>query len=113
MDTGMGMGAVKYKVRVSKILQETIESLRAPTAFSRSLKEKAEIFFVFGFDGTGNSVLIWKPEFKLFSDWISKNVELDSEDSDSDDNNGAELIAPSYFLLEMSTLMTLYAKAAS
>jgi hypothetical protein len=38
------MGAVKYEVRVSRTLQETIESLRAPSSFSRSLKEKAEIF---------------------------------------------------------------------
>jgi hypothetical protein len=53
VDTSMGMGAVKYEVRVSRTLQETIESLRVPFAISRSLKEKAEIFFVFGFDGAG------------------------------------------------------------
>jgi hypothetical protein len=111
--TGTGMGAIKYEVRVSRILQETIESLRALSAFSRSLKEKAEIFFVFGFDGAGQNVLIWKPEFKLFSERISKNVEPDSEGSDSDDDNGTELVCPSYFLLEMSTSMTLYAEAAS
>jgi hypothetical protein len=111
--TGMGMEVVKYEVRVSKTLQETIESLRAPSAFSRILKEKAEIFFVFGFDGVGQSVLIRKPKFKLFSERISKNVEPDSEDSNSNDDNGTELVCPSYFLLEMSTLMTLYAEAAS
>jgi hypothetical protein len=110
---GTGMGAVKYEVRVSRSLQETIESLRAPSSFYRSLTEKAEIFFVFGFDGSGQSVLIKKPEFKLLSERISKNVEPDSEDSDSDDDNGTELVCPSYFLLEMSTSMTLYAEAAS
>jgi hypothetical protein len=57
---GYGDGAVKYEVRVSRTPQETIESLRAPSKFSRSLKEKAEIFFVFGFDGFGNGVLIRK-----------------------------------------------------
>jgi hypothetical protein len=86
--TGTGMGAVKYEVRVSRSIQETIESLRAPSSFYRSLTEKAEIFFVFGFDGSGHSVLIKKPEFKLLSEWISKNVEPDSDDSDSDDDNG-------------------------
>jgi hypothetical protein len=87
--------------------------LRALSTFYRSLTEKAEIFFVFGFDGSGQSVLIKKPEFKLLSERISKNVEPDSEDSDSDDDNGTELVCPSYFLLEMSTSMTLYAEAAS
>jgi hypothetical protein len=113
MGMGTGMGAVKYEVRVSRSLQETIESLKAPSSFYRSLIEKAEIFFVFGFDGSGQSVLIKKPEFKLLSEWISKNVEPDSEDSNSDDDNGTELVCPSYFLLEMSTSMTLYAEAAS
>jgi hypothetical protein len=111
--TGMGMGAVKYEVRVSRTLQETIESLRALSTFYRSLTEKAEIFFVFGFDGSGQSVLIKKPEFKLLSERISKNVEPDLEDSDSDDNNGTELVCPSYFLLEISTSMMLYTEAAS
>jgi hypothetical protein len=111
--TGTGMGAVKYEVRVSRSLQETIESLRAPSSFYRSLTEKAEIFFVFGFNSSGQSVLIKKPEFKLLSERISKNVEPDSEDSDSDDDNGTELVCPSYFLLKMSTSMTLYAEAAS
>jgi hypothetical protein len=111
--TGTGMGAVKYEVRVSRSIQETIESLRAPSSFYRSLTEKAEIFFVYGFDGSGHNVLIKKPEFKLLSERISKNVELDSDDSDSDDDNGTKLVCPCYFLLEMSTLMTLYAEAAS
>jgi hypothetical protein len=48
------MGAVKYEVRISRILQETIESLRAPSTFYKSLTEKAEIFFVFGFDGSAH-----------------------------------------------------------
>jgi hypothetical protein len=113
VDTGTGMEAVKYEVRVSITLQETIESLRAPSTFYRSLTEKAEIFFVFGFDGSGQSVLIKKPKFKLLSERISKNVEPDSENSDSDDDNSIELVCPSYFLLEMSTSMMLYAKAAS
>ena len=111
--TSTGIRPVKYDIRVSRTLQETIESLRAPSTFSRSLKEKVEIFFVFGFDGVGNNVLIQKQEFKLFSDRILKNVELDSEESDSDDDNGTKLIAQSYFLLEMSTSMTLYIEAAS
>ena len=87
--------------------------MRAPSTFSRSLKDKAEIFFIFDFDGIGNNVLIWKQEFKLFSERISKEVELDLEESNSDDDNGTELTAPSYFLLEISTSMTLYAEAAS
>jgi hypothetical protein len=110
---GTGMGAVKYEVRVSRSLQETIESLRVPSSFYRSLTKKAEIFFVFGFDGSGQSVLIKKLEFKLLSERISKNVEPDSEDSNSDDDNGTELVCPSYFLLEMSTSMTLYSEVAS
>jgi hypothetical protein len=61
--------------------------LRAPSSFYRSLTEKAEIFFVFGFDGSGHSVLIKKLEFKLLSERISKNVEPDSGDSDSNDDN--------------------------
>ena len=87
--------------------------LRALSTFSRSLKEKAEIFFVFSFNGAGSSVLIRKQEFKLFSNRILKNVKLDSKESDSNDNNGEGLIVPSYFFLEMSTLMALYAKATS
>jgi hypothetical protein len=113
MGTGTEMGAIKYEVRVSRSIQETIESLRALSSFYRSLTEKVEIFFVFGFDGSGHSVLIKKPEFKLLSERISKNVEPDSQDSDSDDDNGTELVCPCYFLLEMSTSMTLYAEAAS
>jgi hypothetical protein len=35
------MGAVKYEVRVSRSIQETIESLRALSSFYRSLTEKA------------------------------------------------------------------------
>jgi hypothetical protein len=40
-------------------------------------------------------------------------VKPNSEDFDSDDDIGTQLIAPSYFLPEMSTSMTLYAEAAS
>ena len=111
--TGTGMGPMKYDVRVSRTLEETIGSLSNPTTFSRSLKEKAEIFFVFGFDSAGNSVLIWKQEFKKLSERISKDVELDFEESDSNDDSKTKLMAPSYFLLEMSTSMTLYAEANS
>ena len=42
--TGMGMGPIKYDVHVSRVLQETIESLRASTTFSRNLKDNAKIF---------------------------------------------------------------------
>jgi hypothetical protein len=49
----------------------------------------------------------------MFSEKISKNVEVDSDDYDSDDKNSKQPIAPSYLLLEMLTLMTLYVKAAS
>jgi hypothetical protein len=83
------------------------------TRISRGLKVKAEIFFIFGFDSIGNSVLIRKLEFKICSKRISKNVEPDLDNSNSDDNNGTQLIAPSYFLLEMLTSMTLYVEAAS
>jgi hypothetical protein len=58
-------------------------------------------------------VHIRKPEFKLFNERISKNVEPNSNDSDSDDDSGTELVCPCYFLLEMSTSMMLYAEAAS
>jgi hypothetical protein len=56
--TAMGMGAIKYNVRVSSIVQKTTESLKAPSTFSIGLKEKAKIFFMFGFDSAGDNVLI-------------------------------------------------------
>ena len=82
-------------------------------ALSRSLKEKVEIFFVFGFDSAGQSMHIWKAKFKLFSERIFKNVELGLEDFDLDDDNGIELVCPNYFLLEVSTSMMLYTEVAS
>jgi hypothetical protein len=50
--------AIMYNVRVIKTLEETIESLKAPFVFSKGLKGKMFGFFMFGFDGVGDSVLI-------------------------------------------------------
>ena len=111
--TGTGMSPVMYDVRVSATLEATLGSLTIPTPFWRGMKEKVEIFFVFGFDGAGNSVHIRKLEFKSLSERITKDEDPDFEeaDDDDDDDGGPKLLAPNYFLLDMKTAMTLYQQA--
>jgi hypothetical protein len=55
-------------------LEETIECLKEPFAFTLGLKEKPELFFVFDFDGRGESVLILRQELKMISNRASKIV---------------------------------------
>jgi hypothetical protein len=60
VDMPTGTGLVIYDARVSKTLQETIESLKAPFTFSKGLKGKPKIFLVFYFGIAGDNVLIQK-----------------------------------------------------
>jgi hypothetical protein len=72
------------------------ESLKAPSVFSKGLKGKPKIFFIFGFDGIGNSVLIRKQELKMFSNRILKTDVVEEDKSDKEDENPTQFITPSY-----------------
>lgn len=110
--TATGMSPVMYDVRVSTTLEETLGSLTVPAAFWGGMKEKVEIFFVFGFDSTGNSVYVRKQEFKSLSERISKDEDPDfGGANDDDDEGGPKLQAPSYLLLDFQSALLLYAQA--
>jgi hypothetical protein len=79
-----------------------------PCVFSLEVGEKPRLFFVFGFDGVGESLYFKSKELKMLCDRVTSTMDLEEEESDKEEwspPNPTYILSPSCIIYDPLNLI--------